>query len=265
MATTSFEPTSTGRSGFEVAGPTAAITVLDLLRLTAPRDFADWYAASRAYTRHVAEGMGFPGATDVDGDRVAEALATDPADLKPAAARSVATTLLADGAFSEPYCEWMPLWYELGLLAPVRYGEWRLRRVAREVAAAAGVTVTAPRFSRPRDVVVDGRPALDGVSGFRGRFLAAAALLHLEWFVHAARADGVTVPSDLVERAREESLSCYAGDRDRLSPEIRRFQGLLFADDAWVARVDSAYGLDSSLFRLWERLLRDERRRLAEA
>lgn len=254
----------TGRSGFEATGPTAAITVLGLLRLTAPRDFADWYAASRAYTRHVAEGMGFPGATDVDGDRVAGTLATDPAGLSPATARSVATTLLADGAFSEPYCEWMPLWYELGLLAPVRYGEWRLRRVAREVAAAAGVTATAPRFSRPRDVLVDGRPALDGVSGFRERFLVAAALLHLEWFVHAARADGIAVPGDLVERAREESLSYYAGDRDRLSPEIRRFQELLFADDAWVARVDSAYGLDSRLFGLWERLLRDERRRLAE-
>ncbi|MFC5135804.1 MULTISPECIES: hypothetical protein [Haloferacaceae] len=209
--------------------------------------------------------MGLPGATEVDGEHVADALATDPTDLSPAAARSVATTLLADGVFSEPYCEWMPLWYELGLLAPVRYGEWRLRRAAREVAATADVTATAPRFSRPRDVVVDGRPALDGVSGFRERFLAAAALLHLEWFVHAARADGIDVPGDLVERAREESLSYYAGDRDRLSPEIRRFQELLFADDDWVARVDAAYGLDSRLFGLWERLLRDERRRLAEA
>ncbi|WP_066414198.1 hypothetical protein [Halorubrum aethiopicum] len=207
--------------------------------------------------------MGFAGAEDLDGDRIAERLAADPTDLPPAAARSVATTLLADGAFSEPYCEWMPLWYELGLLAPVRYGEWRLRRVAREVAAAAGVTASAPRFSRPRDVVVDGRPALAGVSGFRERFLAAGALLHLEWFVHAAAADGIAVPSDLVKRAREESLSYYAGDRDRLSPEVRRFQRLLFADDAWVARVDAAYGLDSRLFGLWERLLRDERRRLA--
>ncbi|GAA0513406.1 hypothetical protein SAMN04488066_11275 [Halorubrum aquaticum] len=207
--------------------------------------------------------MDFPGVDAIDGDRLAAALAEDPTELPPAAARSVATTLLADGAFSEPYCEWMPLWYELGLVAPVRYGEWRLRRVAREVAADAGVSATAPRFSRPRDVVVDGRPALEGLSGFRERFLAAAALLHLEWFVHAAAADGIAVPNDLVERAREESLSYYAGDRDRLSPEIRRFQELLFADDAWVARVDAAYGLDSRLFEVWEQLLRDERRRLA--
>ncbi|SMO75310.1 hypothetical protein [Halorubrum cibi] len=207
--------------------------------------------------------MGFPGAADLDGDRIAARLAADPTDLSPASARSVATTLLADGVFSEPYCEWMPLWYELGLIAPVRYGEWRLRRVAREVAAAGGVTVSAPHFSRPRDVVVDGRPALAGLSGFRERFLAAAALLHLEWFVHVAAADGIAVPSDLVERTREESLSYYAGDRDRLSPEVRRFQRLLFADDAWVARVDEAYGLDSRLFGLWERLLRTERRRLA--
>ena len=207
--------------------------------------------------------MGFAGADRLDGDRVAAALADDPTDLSPPAARSVATTLLADGAFSGPYCEWMPSWYELGLIAPVRYADWRLRRVAGEVAGAAGVTVTAPRFSRPRDVVVDGDPPLARLSGFRERFLAAAALLHLEWFVHVAAADGIDVPTDLVERTRTESVSHYAGARDHLSPPVRRFQRLLFTDDGWVGRVDAAYDLDSWLFGLWERLLRAERRRLS--
>lgn len=207
--------------------------------------------------------MGFPGAGALDGDRIAAVLADEPTGLTPDAARSVATTLLADGAFSEPYCEWMPPWYELGLIAPVRYADRRLRRAAGEVAAAAGVTVTAPRFSRPRDVVVDGDPALAGVSGFRERFVCAAALLHLEWFVHVAAADGIDVPTDLVDRTREESLSYYAGDRDRLSPAVRRFQRFLFTDDAWVARVDDAYGLDSRLFDLWAGILGEERRRLS--
>ena len=207
--------------------------------------------------------MGFSGADALDGDRIAAVLADDPTDLGPDAARSVATTLLADGAFSEPYCEWMPLWYELGLIAPVRYAEWRLRGAASEVTATAGVTATAPRFSRPRDVVVDGDPALAGVTGFRERFVCAAALLHLEWFVHVAAADGIAVPDDLVDRTREESLSYYAGDRDRLSSRVRRFQRLLFTDDAWVRRVDDAYALDSRLFDLWERILREERRRLS--
>jgi hypothetical protein len=253
------------RSGFVGCDRTTSITVLRLLRLTSPADFADWYTASRAYTRHVADGMGFDGVDAIDGTRVADRLRTDHTALSPPEARSVAATLLADGAFSEPYCEWLPAWYELALIMPVRYGDWRLRRVAGAVAGAAGVTVTAPRFSRPQDATVDGRPALAGVSGFRDRFLLADALLHLEWFVHAAAADGIDVPPELVERTREESLSFYGGVRESLSPPVRRFQRLLFADDAWVRRVNDWYALDSRLFGLWERLLRAERERLADA
>lgn len=209
--------------------------------------------------------MSFGGVDAIDGARVADRLRTDHTVLSPAEARSVAATLLADGAFSEPYCEWLPTWYELALLAPVRYGDWRLRRVAATIAGAADVTVTAPRFSRPRDVTIDGRPALAGVSGFRDRFLLADALLHIEWFVHAAAADGIDVPADLVERTHRESLSYYGGDRESLSPPVRRFQRLLFADDAWVQRVNDRYGLNSRLFDLWERLLRAERERLSDA
>ena len=209
--------------------------------------------------------MEFDGVDAVDGKATASRLREAPSSLSPSEARSVAATLLADGAFSEPYCEWMPLWYELSLLPPIRYGEWRLRRVAREVASAADVTVTAPRFSRPRDVTVDGRPALDRVSGFRERFVLADALLHVEWFVHVAAADGIDVPSALVERTRRESLGYYAGDRGRLSDDVREFQRLLFTDDEWVRDVDGAYGLSSSLFGLWERILRAERERLEDA
>lgn len=208
--------------------------------------------------------MGFAGADALDDDRTVRRLRTAPGELTPAEARSVAATLLADGAFSEPYCEWLPTWYELALIAPVRYGDRRLRRVAGAVADRAGVTVTTPRFSRPTDVRIDGAPALSQVDGFRERFLLADSLLHLEWFEHVAAADGIDVPADLVARTREESLSYYGGDRDRLSPDVRRFQHHLFADDRWVRRVDEAYDLDSALFGLWERLLRDERRRLRD-
>lgn len=206
--------------------------------------------------------MGFDGANAIDGHRVATALREDHTALTTETARSVAATLLADGGFSEPYCEWLPLWYELGLIAPVRYGEWRLRRVATTVADATEVTVTAPRYSRPQDVIIDGEPALDGVSGFRDRFLLADSILHLEWFVRVAAADGIDVPSALIERTREESLTYYAGDRDQLSATVRRFQRLLFADDVWVRRVNERYELNSRLFRLWERILRRERDRL---
>ena len=251
-----------GPNGYSAPDPAIGITVLRLLRLTTPADFVAWYEAGRAYTTSVARGMGFPGVDELDGDRVVSRLRTAPDELTPAEARSVATTLLADGAFSEPYCEWLPTWYELALIAPVRYADWRLRRVAGAVAEPASVTATAPRFSRPTDVRIDGGPALSRVAGFRERFLLADSLLHLEWFDHVAAADGIEVPDGLVARTREESLSYYGGDRDRLSPDVRRFQRHLFADDRWVRRVDAAYGLDSALFGLWERLLRDERRRL---
>ena len=206
--------------------------------------------------------MGFSGVDTLDSDGIVRRLRTAPDELTLVEARSVAATLLADGAFSEPYCEWLPTWYELALIAPVRYADRRLRRVAGAVAESAGVTVTAPRFSRPTDVRIGGAPALSRVSGFRERFLLADSLLHLEWFDHVAAADGIDVPADLVARTREESLSYYGGDRDSLSPDVRRFQRHLFADDRWVRRVDEAYGLDSRLFGVWERLLRDERGRL---
>lgn len=250
------------RCGFVLQRPITRITVCKLLHLTTPRDFADWYAAGRSYTHHVADGMGFEGADALNGKRIVAILRDDHEELSPTAARSVAATLLADGTFSEPYCEWLPTWYELGLIAPVRYGEWRLRRVATAIADAADVTVTAPRFSRPQDVIIDGDPARSTVSGFRERFLLADALLHLEWFVHVATADGIDVPTELIERTREESLSYYAGNRNRLSDDVHRFQRLLFADDVWVRRVDERYELNSRLFDLWERLLRDERQRL---
>ena len=122
--------------------------------------------------------------------------------------------------------------------------------------------MAAPRFSRPKDVIIDGKPALARVSGFRERFLLADALLHVEWFEHAAAADGIDVPATLLEQTRAESLSYYGGVRDELSEPVRRFQRLLFADDFWVRRVNERYGLDSRLFGFWERLLCAERERL---
>jgi hypothetical protein len=241
------------------------VTVLALTRLHRPADFADWYRIGAEYVLEVAERMGF----DVGEapERVAaatEAMRAGRTDLPPALARSVAADLYADATFCEPFVEWTPLWYELALLGPVRYAEWRLRRVAGAYAADLD-HVTVPTFSRPRDVLVGGRPAVEAVSGFRDRFVFADALLHLEWFVHVARESGVTVPPALVEQTREETVAYYAGRRPSLSPEVRRFQALLFTDDRWVRRIDEAYGLDSTLFGVWEGLLADERRALERA
>lgn len=238
------------------------MSVFSLLRLRTAADFADWYRIGADYVAGVADAMGFDTADLVDYDAGVDAMRSErpPTAIAPEIRRSIAADLLADAVFSEPFCEWLPLWYELSLLGPVRYCEYRLRRVATPY--CRGLAVSVPRFSRPGDALVDGRPAPAHVAGFRERFVLADAILHLEWFVHVARESGVVVPQALVDRTREESLGFYTGSREALSPRVRAFQAALFADDAWVRRINAAYGLDSTLFGRWERFLHAERVRL---
>lgn len=251
-----------GPKGYLPGGRPPLVTVARLRSLSTPADAADWYAAGRAYTRRVADGMGFDGVDRIDGADVTATLRTDPAALSRREAMSVVGVLLGDAVYSEPFCAWMPTWYELAVVPLARALERRLKRIARQVAAATDLIVTAPRFSRPRDVLVAGRSPLSDVSGFRERFVLAAAVTHVEWFRHAAAADGIDVPAAFLDRAQRETLAAYAGD-GTLSSRVRRFQQLCFSDEAWVRDVDAAYGLDSWLFALWARLLGAERRRLA--
>lgn len=241
------------------------MSVLSLLRLRTAADFADWYRIGAEYVEYVADEMGFDTTDFVAYETGVDAMRSGrpPNELDPAICRSIAADLLADAVFSEPFCEWLPVWYELSLLGPVRYGEYRLRRVAAPYSRDLAVSV--PRFSSPGDALVDGRPAPSHLSGFRERFVLADAVLHLEWFVHVARESGISVPQALVERTREESLAYYTGHRESLSPRVRRFQAALFADDEWVREIDAVYGLNSALFGVWERFLREERQRLERA
>ena len=238
------------------------MSVLSLLRLRTAADFADWYRIGAAYVSGVAEEMGFDTGEFVDYEAGAAAMrdGRPPASVSPAVRRSIAADLLADAVFSEPFCEWLPLWYEVSLVGPVRYCEYRLRRVAEPY--CHGLSVSVPRFSPPANARVDGRPAPSHLTGFRERFVLADAILHLEWFVHVARESGIVVPQKLIDRTRKESLAYYTGQQDSLSPQVRRFQAALFADDKWVRDIDDCYGLDSTLFGIWERLLSTERRRL---
>jgi hypothetical protein len=239
------------------------VSLFRLLAVRSPSDFAPWFRFGAEYVRDVTDAMGFD-APPMD-DRIeagVAALARDDTDPEAATARLVAADLLADATFAAPYCEWTPLWYELALAGLNAIAERRLRAVAADY--AAGVEhVPVPRFSRPTDVLLEGRPATEYVSGFGERFVFADAVLHLEWYVHVAREAGVEVPPDLLARTREETVAYYAGRREELSPRVREFQYHLFSDDEWVRRVDDAYGLDSWLFSVWERLLREERAALA--
>ncbi|UIP00373.1 hypothetical protein Hbl1158_03100 [Halobaculum sp. CBA1158] len=274
------------------------MTVLRLLSATRPADFAEWVRAGVAYADRVADGMGFErvGVGPADRDPLAtpretaatmrasgaEAAASTP----PAVARVVARTLLGDAAFGPPFLAYTPRWYRLALSPPVALARRRLRRVAAPFAqraadgddgpadgddgpAGTGDRLGEPSFSRPADLPV-GEGAVravrdaGGLAAFERSFLLADAVLHVEWFADVARAGGVVVPVDLVERAIRESAAYYVGRRERLSPRIRRFQRHLFADDAWVRDVDTSYRLNSALFGAWERILREERRRLAD-
>jgi hypothetical protein len=237
------------------------VSLLRLFGLFRPEHFADWYRIGAEYVLSVSEGMGFPvGDFPLRAEEATAALRANRTDVPPEIARSIAADLLADATFSEPYLEWMPLWYELALVGPVNYAEFRLRRVAQRYTQELA-HVTVPRFSRPGDVLVAGRPAVSYVSGFGRRFVLADAVLHLEWYAHVARESGIRIPSGFVERAREETVAYYTGHGE-LSDDVRHFQRLLFTDDKWVRDIDEAYGLDSTLFGLWERLLSRERERL---
>ncbi|ELZ83604.1 hypothetical protein C5C07_03235 [Haloferax sp. Atlit-4N] len=239
------------------------MTVLRLLRLRRPADFADWYRIGAEYVHDVAAGMGLRvGDFESRVVRATDAMRAGRTDLPPDLARSVAADLLADAVFCDPFCQWMPLWYELGLAAPCAYADFRLRRVAERYADDLP-HLSVPRFSRPDDVYVDGRPATAYVDGFAERFVLADAVLHLEWFTYVARESGIFVPPLLVERTREQTVAYYAGRRTELDPDVRTFQRLLFSDDEWVRRIADVYDLDSVLFDYWERILAQERRRLS--
>lgn len=237
------------------------MSVLRLLGLRSPADFAPWFAAGAEYVDRVTQAMGFDDGAAPSFAAGREAMAAGRTDVEPELAATVAATLLADARFCRPFVAWTPRWYRLGLALPIATIDRKLRRVGREYAAAAE-SVSVPEFSLPADASVDGEAATEGVSGFRRRFVLADAVLHLKWYVAVARVAGIVVPEELVERTRRETLALYAGSGRRPSERVLRFQRALFTDDEWVARIDDAYGLDSALFGAWERLLADERRRL---
>jgi hypothetical protein len=266
------------------------VTLLRLLAAREVADFAEWYRAGAEYTDRVADGMGFDraGADATGSDPVADpagtvaALTEGRTDLSPATAQVVAATYLGDAAFCGPFIEYTPRWYRLALAGPVALAERRLRRVAapfRERGAVAdggdgaggrATPAQAPEFTLPSalavgaDAVAAVRDA-GGVEAFERSFVLADAVLHTEWFAHVAEAAGIAVPGELVDRTIRESAAFYTGGRKALSPDVRRFQRLLFADDAWVRDIDASYRLNSTLFGVWERILHEERRRLERA
>jgi len=273
-----------------VVGPLSpAVTLLRLLAAREVADFAEWYRAGAEYTDRVADGMDFDraGADATGADPVADpsetvaALRAGRTDLRAETAAVVAATYLGDAAFGRPFLAYTPRWYRLALAAPVALAARRLRRVAapfREQVVAAGDGNGAvrprsppePAFTVPSDLPVDADAVAavrdaGGFEAFERSFVLADAVLHIEWFAHVAAVAGIAVPRDLIDRAVRESAAHYTGGRESLSPDVRRFQRLLFADDAWVRDVDTSYRLNSTLFGVWERVLREERRRLDRA
>ncbi|GAA0232627.1 hypothetical protein [Halobaculum roseum] len=274
------------------------MTLLRLLSARDVADFAEWYRAGAEYTDRVADGMDFDrdGADATGADPVAEpsetvaALRGGRTDLSPAASRVVAATYLGDAAFGRPFLAYTPRWYRLALAGPVALAARRLRRVAAPFregvatavadgdrdgdgdrrAAASRTRAREPEYTAPSGLSVGADAVASvrdpgGFEAFERSFVLADAVLHTEWFAHVADAAGIAVPEDLIERTVRESAAYYTGRRASLSPDVRRFQRLLFLDDAWVRDVDASYRLNSALFGVWERILREERRRLERA
>ena len=240
------------------------MSVLNLLALRSPSDVADWYRIGAEYVRDVSVGMGF----DLDGfDETTQtahaALEADETDIPEDAARSIAADLFADAVFSAPFDTWMPGWYRASLAVPVALLDRLLRRIATPYTRNIR-HFSAPRFSSGSDVFVDGTPAHRHVDGFHSQFVLAASILHLEWYAYVAGHSGIAVPDSLVARCRAESVRYYTGTATSLSPDVRRFQRLLFRDAEWVAGIDRAYELESSVFSLWERHLGRAYRALQE-
>lgn len=225
----------------EVASLLDPRTPVRLALARAPRHLADYYWFGADYVREVATAMDFAvGDLDETIDRARAAMEADETDVDPAVARSVASVILGDANW------WLPLgtWVQPRYALASGYRAWplfvNLRRVGRQYAENL-VTFDVPTFSTRWDVLLDGRTAASYVASYPERIVLADSILHLEWFVAVAADHGITVPADLVDRTRRESVRYFTGEQERLPADVGKFQYHLFADGDWIRRFADRY------------------------
>lgn len=226
-----------------------------------PSDAAAYTRLGAEYVVDVADDMGWDhDGLDDDVDAAVEAMRSDDTDVDDRTARLIAVVLAGDAAFYTAFIDWFPAYRVLS-----RPLDWVFSRKLRRIAALydgaestgiagwirnyPGVLDEPPAFSRPNDVPVDGRPPTAYADSFGDRVALSDAVLHAEWFAHAAAYVDVDLDHGLVERTVEESPAFFAGVTDDLSEEVTRFQRALFRDADWLRDVDRLYGLDSVICR----------------
>jgi len=240
------------------------MTVLKFVLPTAfrhPSDAADYFRFGAEYIVDVSREMGY----EVDDlpervENATDAMRADLTDVDDDVARLIAVVLVGDAEFYRAFVRWFPWKYRVFALGSgLDYAFRRkLRRLgAMYVGAETGWGEWARGYpgllEEPTDftarddeaVLVDGRPAMDHVDGYPNRVVLTDAVLHTEWYEHAARYAGVDVEEELVDRTVEESAPYFAGVTDELSDDVAEFQRALFIDAQWLRDVNDAYDLDS--------------------
>lgn len=240
-----------------------------------PSDAADYTRIGAEYIVDVAEDLGWDhGGLDANVTEAAEAMRNDETEVEDRTARLIAVVLAGDAAFYTAFIDWFPAYRVLARPLDWVFGRKLRRLAAMYVGAEAtgvagwlrnypGVLDDPPTYSRPPDVPVDGRPPTAYADSFGDRVALSDAVLHTEWFAHAAAYVGVEIDRGLVERTIAESPAFFAGETQELSADVTRFQWVLFRDAAWLRDVDRLYGLGSVICREAAEDLEEARERLA--
>lgn len=237
--------------------------------LRSPKDIAPYFRFGADYVVDISREMGWGVAGLPETvDRAHEAMQEGNTEVDADAATLIGAVLVGDAEFFPALKPWLPRGYRLlmrGFEHPVRR---KLLRVAGlytdtlkpgfgefyHAYPSVRGEFGAPNFSRPADWPVNGEPAtayLDGygLKAYQQGVVLGDSVLHVEWYSYAARRVGVDVPGDLVERAKREGVEYFAGERDDLSPEVKRFQQALFTDADWIRDFHDTYGLRSVMLK----------------
>lgn len=160
----------------------------------------------------------------------------DPSD---EAKKLIAAVFIGDAEWNEPLEEWLPGIYQKLL----EFSDSKVHRVWTDIAREKGDLsgLSFPDYSTPATVDAE----IENTGSFVTSGIVALSVLHLEWWAYVADQMGLEVEEELVDRAREESLAHFTGEKD-LSNEIRDFQASLFKNDSdWLENVMTNYGFRS--------------------
>jgi len=240
------------------------MTILKFVLPTAfrkPSDAAEYFRLGAKYILDVSREMGY-GVGDLPEriENATDAMCQDRTDVDGEVGSLIAVVLVGDAEFYRAFVRWFPPKYRFFAIASGL--DYVFRRKLRRLGAVylgeptgwrdwgrgyPDVLETPVEYTERDDeaVLLDGRPAMNHVNGYTNRIVLTDAVLHTEWYDHAARYVGIDVDKALVERTVKESAPYFAGVTEELSEDVAEFQRALFIDSEWLCGVNEAYDLDS--------------------